>query len=340
LNYVESDIPASESVYQRLRRLAVEDPKEAKQVFLATFEANSEDLSELLARLRKPNEGRLRQVVANAIRTHPEKGRMIPELILWRETETDEFTRRAIEGALVDVDSPALREGSLYQQANAPSELADVYRYVSDRLRHRLRNTMLSAQAQANRLKKLMATDLGTDVQTTLAKLNDAIVSLGRELEATDVDPQHFLQRSIALADWLRQLNLRYTTQYTAVNLRLINPDNPRVRILANDYLLDTIFWNIWLNAQQGIGVDCEIIIEFKVKGSELELLISDNGEGFPHELRDVVFQQVYSTKNRGRGRGLLEIQDAVERLAGRVELYEAQASQYRIRIRLPLDVS
>lgn len=338
MTYAENDMPALEDLYERLRRLAAEDPMEAKKVFLAIFEANSKELSELLARLRKPNEGRLRQVVANAVRTHPEKDRIIPELVLWGETETDEFTRRAIEGALIDVDRAAIQEGNL-QQTAAPSELADVYRYVSDRLRHRLRNTMLSAQTQANRLNKLMVAELGTDVQTTIAKLNDAMISLGRELEATDVDPDYFLQRSIALADWLGQLNLRYTTQYAPVNLRLINADSPRIRVFANDYLLEIIFWNIWLNAHQAIRVNCEITIEFQVKGRDLELLVSDNGEGFPHELKDVLFQQVYSTKNRGRGRGLLEIQDAVERLTGRVELYEAKASEYRIRIRLPLDV-
>ena len=65
----------------------------------------------------------------------------------------------------------------------------------------------------------------------------------------------------------------------------------------------------------------------------------SDNGEGFSPELREIVFQQVYSSKNNsGRGRGLMEIQDAVERLAGRVELYEAKPSDFRIRISVPLE--
>jgi sensor histidine kinase regulating citrate/malate metabolism len=52
-----------------------------------------------------------------------------------------------------------------------------------------------------------------------------------------------------------------------------------------------------------------------------------------------VVFQQVYSTKSGSRGRGLLEIQDAVEQLGGHIELYEARPSENRILIRLPLDV-
>jgi len=339
LSYADNDMPAPESLYERLRRLAVEDPRGAKSLFLATFEANSNDLYELLAQLRKPNEGRLRQVVANAVRTHPEKVRVIPDLVVWRETETDEFTRRAIEGALADVSPAVARAGAPPHRISAPSELADVYRYVSDRLRHRLSNTMLSALAQANYLKKLMAADLATDVQTTIAKLNDAMVSLARELEATDVDPEYFRQRPIALPDWLRQMNTRYATRYNAIALRLVKNEDLQLRIFANDYLLDTIFWNIWINAHQAAGPNCEITIEFKGKHREVELLISDNGDGFPSDLKDVLFQQMYSTKSRSRGRGLLEVQDAVERLTGRVDLYEAKPSEYRIRIRLPLDV-
>ena len=219
-----------------------------------------------------------------------------------------------------------------------PSDVGDIYRYVADRLRHRLRNTMLSAQAQANRLNKLMSLDRDTDVQTVIGKLNDAMIAMGRELEATDVDPAFFRSRSIAIADWLRQMNSRYTTQYTPIKLRLLNADSESVRVFANDYLLETIFWNIWLNAHQATGSGCELTIDFDGKGKELELRISDNGEGFSSELKDVVFQQIYSTKSSSRGRGLLEIQDAVERLGGHIELYEARPSEHRIRIRLPLD--
>jgi signal transduction histidine kinase len=331
-------MPELEGLYERLRMLAVEDPKEARAAFLAAFEAKSDDLADFLARLRRPNEGRLRQVVANAVRAHQEKGRLVGELLQWQETETDEFTRRAIYGALLDIDPRALRADSTGQPNAAQSELADVYRYVSDRLRHRLRNTMLSAQAQTSRLNRLISADAGPDIRAVVAKLNDAMISLGRELEATDVDPEHFRQRAVLLPDWLRQLNTRYATQYSPITLHLLNADEPWIRVFANDYLLETIFWNIWLNAQQSVGEECHITIAFRQLGQEIEILISDNGEGFPHELKDVLFQQMYSTKDRGRGRGLLEIQDAVERLAGRVELYEAKPSEYRIRIRWPLE--
>jgi signal transduction histidine kinase len=176
-------------------------------------------------------------------------------------------------------------------------------------------------------------------VQTVIAKLNDAMIAMGRELEATDVDPGFFRSRSIAIGDWLRQMNSRYATQYAPVKLRLLNADSESVRVFANDYLLETIFWNIWLNAHQATGSGCELTIDLHTKDKEVELRISDNGEGFSSELKDVVFQQIYSTKSSTRGRGLLEIQDAVERLGGHIELYEARRSEHRIRIHLPLDL-
>ena len=44
------------------------------------------------------------------------------------------------------------------------------------------------------------------------------------------------------------------------------------------------------------------------------------------------------TTRTPGRGRGLLEIQDAVERLGGQIRLYEEKPSEYRLQIRLPLE--
>ncbi len=330
---------AREVLYERLHRLAVEDPKEARRVFLEAFESASEELAPFFVALDRPSEGRLRQVVANALRNHPEKHRALSQLFRWRDAETDEFTRRAIEGALTDVDPQFARAGHTQQNIGGPSELGDVYRYVADRLRHRLRNIMLSAQAQTARLKRLTGAHADADVQSVVAKLNDAIVSLGREVEATDVDPAYFQPRSVLLSDWLWQMNSRYATQYSPITLKLVDKEHSSVRIFANDYLLETVFWNIWLNAHQATGPNCDIIIEFNRNGNQLELRISDNGQGFSTELKDVVFQQIYSTRGGSRGRGLLEIQDAVEQLRGRIELYEARAGEYRILMRLPVDL-
>lgn len=327
-----------EDLFDRLRRLAAEDPQKAKEVFLSIFESNSVELVGFLARLSKPNEGRLRQMVANAVRTHPGKRRVVPELVRWRETETDEFTRRAIEGALVDVDT-TVQLGTGNRAISMPGDVVGMYRYVSSRLRHRLRNTMFAAESEASGLKKLMFSEIPTEIRSTIEKFSQAILILGRELEAIDVDPEYFRARSIVLAEWIRRWNAQYASRYAAVALELVCTENMQFRVFASDYLLETIFGNIWTNAQQAVGLNCEIRIEFQIAGPEVRLRISDNGEGLPCDLRGIAFEQEFSTKSKGRGRGLLEIQDAVERLFGRVELYEVRSGECRIQIYLPMDI-
>jgi signal transduction histidine kinase len=328
----------SETLYERLRRLAIADPKSARTAFLEAFEAKDNELPDLLEHLRKQGEARLRQVIANAVRAHPSKQHLLPELRVWQDAETDEFTRRAIAGALAENDASAVPRRKESSADVLPKEVVAAYRYVSERLRHRLRNTMLSAQSQANRLKSATSTGANPDIQVALAKMNDALLSLSRELEATDADPQHFQQRSIVLADWLRNMDLQYTSRYSSLNLKLVNADDAGVRVLASNYLLETVFWNIWLNAHQASGVSCTITVIFETAGKDLILKILDGGQGFSKDMKDVAFQEMFSTKTPGRGRGLLEIQEAVERLGGNIRLYEEQPSEYRLQIRLPLE--
>lgn len=330
-------MPEPEDLFDRLRRVAAEDPQKAKEIFLAIFESNSAELAGFLARLSKPNEGRLRQMVANAIRVHPAKGRIVSELVRWRETETDEFTRRAIEGALVDVDT-AVPVGSANRSISMPGELAEVYRYVSGRLRHRLRNAMFAAQSESSEVKKLALNEVSPEVRTTIEKFSEAILTLGRELEAIDVDPEYFRPSSKVLAEWITQWNVQYASRFAPVALRLVSEKSVQFRVFASDYLLETIFGNIWTNAQQAVGLNCQICIEFQIAGPDVRLRISDNGQGVPCDLRGIAFQQEFSTKSEGRGRGLLEIQDAAERLFGRVELYEVKPGECRIQVYLPMD--
>jgi signal transduction histidine kinase len=327
-------MPESEQLYARLRQLAAEDPRQARLVFLEQFEANTPEGSLFLEQITKPGEGRLRQLVANSVRNHDQKHRILAVLLRWREAETDEFARRAIEGALDGVD---FRQLSVNQEGDsAQSQIGEMYRYVAERLRHRLRNSMLAAQGYANRLRNFIPPNSASDAQELVAKLNDSMISLGRELQATDVDPEYFKRRSVALFDWITQMNERYASKYRSV--RIVTNGNSSFRVTASDYLLETIFWNIWLNAQQAVGSDCQITIQVIHNGQHIHLLISDNGAGFPGRLADVAFQERYSSKHPSRGRGLLEIQDAVERLGGKVQLTEMYSKEYRLRLLLPLE--
>jgi sigma-B regulation protein RsbU (phosphoserine phosphatase) len=98
-----------EILYEKLRHLVVEDPREARRLFHQLLDSGGPALDQFLASISSPSDGRLRQLVANAPRNHRERERLVPHLIAWQESETDEFTQRAISHTLdvLDVRSNA-----------------------------------------------------------------------------------------------------------------------------------------------------------------------------------------------------------------------------------------
>src|SRR6516225_9943347 len=112
-NYGRSAMQPPEILYERLRRLAVEDPREARRVFLQLFDSGGPALDHFLGRISSPADGRLRQLVANALRNPRDRERLAPHLIAWQEIETDDFTHRAIASALEGVKTGSADQTAL-----------------------------------------------------------------------------------------------------------------------------------------------------------------------------------------------------------------------------------
>jgi sigma-B regulation protein RsbU (phosphoserine phosphatase) len=104
---------APEIPYDRLRHLVVEDPREARRLFLQILDAGGPVLDQFLGQISSPIDGRLRQLVASALRNNRERERLAPYLIAWQEIETDEFSRRAIARALDGLDTGSAAQTTL-----------------------------------------------------------------------------------------------------------------------------------------------------------------------------------------------------------------------------------
>jgi sigma-B regulation protein RsbU (phosphoserine phosphatase) len=105
-----------EILYNELRHLVVEDPRDARRVFLQLFDSGGPDLDQFLGRISSPPDGRLRQLVASAVRNQRDRERLAPHLISWEEIETDEFTHRAIARALDGLDTRAAGQTALARE--------------------------------------------------------------------------------------------------------------------------------------------------------------------------------------------------------------------------------
>lgn len=323
-----------------LRRLAVEDPLETRDKFLAILDADPSSAEDLLHLLATPGDGRLRQIIANAARVLPNKDRLIPFLIRWKDNETDEFASRAIDSALNNVDLSGYRKT---QRLNplADSNLVQAYRYAAGRITHKLRNAILNPEARFIRLRAAVETvpdvALRAKMLSILGDLSDDFYRVGRIIESSRFEPKHFSFGPVVVSDWVNTMNQQYGLAFAPVKLTIeIYGSTPQ--IYANDYLLEVIFWNIWVNAQQAVGTNCAIRVQITTGGQSVEITIIDNGDGFPSELRPVAFKEAFSSSRAAdRGVGLLEVQDAVERLHGEVGLVEEKQGEYRVRIIFPL---
>src|SRR5205814_3702219 len=109
-------MPTVEFVYERLRRLAVEDPRQARKTFLQLFDSGGSALEQFLGQVSSTADGRLRHLVASALRNNRDKERLAPYLIAWYEIETDEFAKRAIASALDGVKTESAAQTALAQE--------------------------------------------------------------------------------------------------------------------------------------------------------------------------------------------------------------------------------
>lgn len=319
-----------------LARLVLEDPREARSVLQTVIDRDPTALEQFLQSITSPEDARLRHLVANIARGAGNRDPFLRHLILWRTKETDEFTKRALKAALQGVDESLIAASDTQIEAPVLPDLVDVYAYVAERLQHRLRNALLSAQGHLVALRSLLNGSVDGAGVAALAHLNESMKVMGRELNAIDVDPDHFRERSIVLGDWLKAMNDLYTATYSPIVFDISGATDARVT--ASDYLLSTIFWNIWQNAHQHIGRTCRISIDVQQEGKSVTLVVTDNGSGFPSDMLDYAFQLPYSTKSENRGRGLFEMQDAVNRLRGRIRLFQRPGiGDIRIRMTLPM---
>lgn len=327
--------------YAALRLLSVEDPKRARQGFCEMLDGDDPRLVGILELASVPGEGRVRQLVANAVRARPDRSKIVAYLVRWQQTEADEFARNAIDAALVGVDRGGHKAKK--RRALVDAALVDTYRYVTGRIRHQMNNALMEPaeliMRLTNRLGRIEDQAIRNELEPMVIELRVALRNVGR-IVAFAPEDGFFTVRGVAILDWLANMNLEYGQKYRHVALSLVDQSaSGKLHVRANDYLLQTIFWNLWTNAQQAVGAKCEIEVRAKRRGNDVELTVIDNGEGFPQDMREIAFQEKYSSKGVGRGRGLLEVQDAVDRLHGSVQLVDVDGC-YRIRIWFPLEES
>ncbi len=350
-----SDDGTAEALYRELRRMAASDPRAARARLLEMLNADGLILDRLFDLMKPPSEGRVRQLVANTAKAQQGDKKirdlLVPHLLHWQRFESDEFAKSAISAALQGLDLAAYTSidhgnaasrvsDSASQDTLCSGEAVEIYRWVAGRLCHRVRNRMeLPVAYLVDAIHEATAIEddaTRTAVTKRLIEAQQSFKQVARIVEF-NIEDEHFLWRSVAVIPWLKKMTERYSASNKSFRLEVTGDVAHSDQLIeATDLLLEVIFWNLWQNIAQEADGECVAKVGISARDENLYLLISDNGPGFQPAHATEAFKTSLSTRGEERGRGLLEVADAVQRLRGTARLVPV-SGEYRIELTFPV---
>lgn len=119
-------------------------------------------------------------------------------------------------------------------------------------------------------------------------------------------------EEAINLNKLIEDVILLYRENYKSKNIKFININNNNLFVLADKFMLQTIFRNFISNAIKYTKPNGFIQISAEIKNDIVEMCIADNGVGMKKEQVDNLFKIVKNkskpgtNKEKGSGLGML----------------------------------
>ena len=145
-----------------------------------------------------------------------------------------------------------------------------------------------------------------------------------------DVDINKTLDQTIDLLENYARIN----------NIDIQTDLGPDLPIIASDQAqLQQVFLNLISNAIDAIEKDGVIDIKSSIIGSDIQVSVTDDGQGIPEEAQTKVFDPFFTTKEaaRGTGLGLWISYDIIQKLGGGISLKSQPGIGSTFTVRIPI---
>ncbi|HVZ88277.1 MAG TPA: protoglobin domain-containing protein [Polyangia bacterium] len=198
---------------------------------------------------------------------------------------------------------------------------------------HELRNPLgvveSSAYLVTRRLEQLKVSDPGvtrhmekitTEVQRSGRTINDLLeLARSRPPKRRIVDAREFVSQAISAA-------------HLAPTVEVVVEVSPGVPLDADPDQLTRVVTNLCINASQAMNATGHIWIDAHREGATTILRVRDDGPGVPSNLREQIFEALFTTKAKGSGLGLALCRRIAEAHGGTVTLEPSdQGATFRI---------
>jgi len=252
----------------------------------------------------------------------------------WAEGDAD-----SEEGGLVMVldDITAIIQG---QRDAAWSE-------VARRLAHEIKNPLTPIQLSAERLRRKLGPVLNEADGQVLQRATHTIV---QQVEAMKHMVNDFAEYARMPQSRMVALNLSALVREVldlyrgdVVKMRL-RADGKPIWIEGDALRLRQLLHNLLKNAAEALqeasppvsAPEVNISLTLHEATHGVELLVADNGHGFPADLLGQIFDPYVTTRPKGTGLGLAIVKKIVEEHAGKVRVFNAQEGGARVLLSFP----
>lgn len=236
----------------------------------------------------------------------------------------------------------------LARQKEEKANTVKLYNTLLNSLSHELRtpiSTIIAAtdnlQTNNSRLKAEHKSELVEEIAKASFRLNQQVENLLNmsRLEAGFIQPKKdWCDISEIIYDAVKRVEENNISQQIHIS---INPAIPLFKL--DKGMLEQIIYNLLSNAALYTGKDCCIQIAALNYADVLQVIVEDDGPGFPNDEIDNVFDKFYRLKNSaagGTGLGLSIVKGFVEAQGGAVHLENVDKGGARFTISIRAETS
>jgi signal transduction histidine kinase len=234
------------------------------------------------------------------------------------------------------------------------SRLVQTFNYMLDRIQASVHQLRVLTDSVAHDLKspitsirgslEVALTEPGDGWQETVAvaieKLDRLSQTLNTALDLAEADAGalQLHREPVELAEIVEQLVELYQPALNGQRHIMHCDLQPGATVYADRALLNRVLANLLDNEIAHVPPGRQVWIEVRARDNEGELVIADNGPGFPADVRARAFERfVKGNQSNGHGLGLAFVNAVAQAHGGRVRISDREQGGTRICVTLPL---
>ncbi|MDD2892474.1 MAG: ATP-binding protein [Halothiobacillaceae bacterium] len=218
---------------------------------------------------------------------------------------------------------------------------------VARRLAHEIKNPLTPIQLSAERLRRKLGPVLDSADGLVLERATHTIV---QQVEAMKHMVNDFAEYARMPQSRMAAVNLTALVREVldlyrdgVVRMRLLSDERP-IWIEGDALRLRQLLHNLLKNAAEALqeatppvlSPEVSVSLTLRNEAHLVELLVRDNGHGFPPDLLGQIFEPYVTTRPKGTGLGLAIVKKVVEEHAGKVRVFNAPEGGARALLSFP----